>query len=119
MKDDSKLGIGVLSGVALMIIVGVSVFLFGENDQGNTGWEIISHQGGWYLSTMGLFAGAGLAMLYYGYKAYQKSQEAKSMIGPIIICFVFWCLTFGKGCTDKANDGVTGPKGRPTTQVSQ
>jgi hypothetical protein len=118
-KNDKKLGIIVVCVAVAMVIFAFVVFLTSKNDAGHTGWQVITYQGAWYLTTMAFFALLGVASLVGGWLWYKKTEdEPNKALGGAIVAAIFFSIAFGKGCTDTANDGVTGPKGRlPQTEV--
>lgn len=116
MNEDKKLNYILIGFVTVALIIAFLVFGFGKNDEGHTGFQVIFHQGAWYITTMVFFALIGAGGLYFAYKIYDTTQEMGKSIIALIVGLVFFVIAFGKGCTDKANDGVTGPGGRPVSE---
>lgn len=114
-KDNTDFLMKIVYVVGLaFVIIALLTFLVGKNDQGNSGGYIIFHQGAGYLLLMVVFALIAAGAIIYGLNAYKRTQETKSLLVPFIVAVVFIVIAFGKGCTDKANNGVTGPRGTPT-----
>ena len=104
----------VVAGLAVIIIVAIIAFL-GKGGTEVSGWQIITNQtfGEWFWM---LFASAIAGVIVWAYiKYYKKTQDAKGMVPFIVAFMLFVAIAFGKGCTDKANEGVTSGNGRPDT----
>jgi hypothetical protein len=99
--------------LSLMLLIAAGIFLFTPNEYGHTGAQIIFSQGFWYLFWMGVFVLIALIAVVAAVRIYRKTGNANKLGLPIFIAIVFLGIAFGKGCTDKANDGVTSPAGRP------
>lgn len=97
--------------VGIIILVALIAFLFtGEP----TGWQVIFNQGAAYILSMFFFFAISLVAIYAAYRVYNKNQETTlGFWAAIVVAVVFIAIAFGKGCTDKANSGVTGPGGAP------
>jgi len=98
--------------VSLFIVIATIVYL-SNSDGGSSGWQIVMNQTGneWFWM---IFASIVSGVVVWAYtKFYKKTQDTKSIV-PFAVAFaLFFSIAFGKGCTDKANGGVTSGKGRP------
>jgi hypothetical protein len=101
-------------GILAFIIIAIIAFA-GKDAEGHGGFQIIFNQGPLYIASMIFFALVAAGAAVFGISRYRKTQKTNSLVAPGIIMVIFLAIAFGKGCTDKANDGVTGPKGRPVT----
>jgi amino acid permease len=108
----------VLIGVAVMLVIGLIEFLT-NSDGGATGFEILANQTGseWTRLIFGTLAIGVVVFLYR--KFYEKKQDTRqeSLISLAVAIMLFAGIAFGKGCTDKANGGVTSGNGRPNKEV--
>lgn len=111
-STDKLWGLVTLAIVVLFLIVGVSAFM-GSDEGGISGWQTLKQEGsGFWISSIILSALSGVA-LFFGIKVYDKNRDVKMLKPFLLAIVVFMSIAFGKGCTDKANDGVTTEKGRP------
>lgn len=121
MKDnDSKWKWLTLATLVLLIVVGLSYFLFTKDSHEGaiTGWQAFQQMDasfwGWAI---GLTALAGASFFLFA-KIYDKVKDLGATRWMLIVGLIFLSIAWGKGCDVKSNDGVTSPKGRPTpTQI--
>jgi hypothetical protein len=108
LSDAQKL----IAAVALILLISVLVFLFNA-DGGYSGWQILKQEGAgfWIVAIISVVIIYFLANAMV--KRYEKTQEGGSTTAYLIAIAVFLAIAFGKGCTDKANGGVTTSQGRP------
>lgn len=117
-KQDKTMGRIVLGVAAAFVLFALLVFGFGKNDYGHTGFQIIFSQGTWYVITMLLFFALAVAAAYGAFRVYNREQDLTLGVYALaVVAIVFLSIAFGKGCTDKDNDGVTGPRGRPVVET--
>src|SRR5690242_6917159 len=111
-SEDKKWGWITLGIVVTFFIIAVSAFL-GKDEGGISGWQALGQQsaGFWVLASL-LSLGAGV-IVHFATKAIKKGSDSRITIPAFIVIGVFLSIAFGRACTDKANDGVTSPKGRP------
>lgn len=110
-----------LMTVVILLIIGifaiaVNEFLFTKDCQEClTGWTVLKQEGwnfwGWAL---GLSALSGVATYFIVKKV--KGDGGYGSISMLIPVLILLSIAFGKGCTDKANNGVTTEKGNPNPQ---
>lgn len=111
-STDKLWGLVTLAIVVLFLIIGISSFM-GSDEGGISGWQTLKQEGaGFWVSSIILSALSGIA-LFFGIKVYDKNRDVKMLKPFLLAIVVFMSIAFGKGCTDKANDGVTTAKGRP------
>lgn len=98
--------------LAVILIIAMIAFL-GRGGTVVSGWEILKNQTtGEWLRMIGFSVIAGVVVWAY-IRFYKKTQDGKGIFPFAIAFMVFVAIAFGKGCTDKANEGVTSGKGRP------
>lgn len=103
-----------VAALGAVILIALLVFGFGKNEWGHTGFEVVFHQGAWFLITMLFFFALAVAAAWYGWRVYSRTQEFFGVpLALAIVAIIFIGIAFGKGCDVKGSDGVTGPKGRP------
>lgn len=110
LKESGMLYVAI--GITVIIIIALIAFL-GKGGTAVSGWQIITNQtfGEWFWM---LFASAVAGAVVWAYiKFYKRTQDAKGMVPFVIALMLFIAIAFGKGCTDKANEGVTSGNGRP------
>lgn len=113
-KDNTNQLMNIVYIVAItFVIIAICTFLINK-DGGVSGWYVITHNGFGYIALMIFFSAVAAAAIVFGIKRYNKTQEGKSIIPYIVVAFIFLAIAFGKACTDKANNNVTGPGGAPT-----
>lgn len=101
-------------GVLAVILIIAAFAFFGKNshDDPTTGAQVIAHEGGgFWLGVVVCIIGAAAA-IFLGIKRYNKTQDGNSLTPWIAAALLFIGIAFGKGCTDKANQGVTTKYGR-------
>jgi hypothetical protein len=114
MKDNTnKLMTAVLVGIATIVVFSLAVFLGGKNAEGHSGFKIIANSGFWYIAELILFSAIAGGAVVLGIRQYRLKQDGKVLIPYILAFMLFISIAFGKACTDKSNDGVTSPGGRP------
>jgi hypothetical protein len=106
--------------VPLVFIIGVSVFLSSKDCYQQyciTGWEALNIQWPSFWIWISICTPLGIVAAWLAYKnasgsgkVGQKMQgKDGTTIGLIILALALLCGPWGKGCTDKANGGVTAP----------
>lgn len=114
MKDNVLMKIVALA-VLVMITVALFVFLFtkGVHEGAITGFQALDQQGtDFWIGAILFSVGAGVIT----YFALRKSKNLGGFglsLKWLIPVIVFVGIAWGKGCTDKDNDGVTAAGGRP------
>lgn len=109
-KKNKEMGYLVI-GLSIMIIAAFIHFLVNA-DGGLSGWQILKREGAAFwigILLAGVVAGG---LTKFAMLRYRKTQEGMSVIPIIVAIFIVIAIAFGKGCTDKANGGVTTEKGR-------
>lgn len=111
-KDNGNLIGGIF--LAVLLIVCVCIYLFSGNSAADptTGVDVLKAQGGGYFRSMIGWSVIGLVAAFIGWLLYHIKGRAGYLIIGIIVAIAFITVGVGKGCTDKANDGVTSPAGR-------
>ncbi len=114
---DEKPGTSFAIVASIILFIGVLIFLFTKDNAANpnsiTGWEVLGQQSFsfWlWAAFFSLLAGGVVAFLS---KYFRADGDSKSFGVAWIVIGAFLAIAWGKGCTDKANDGVTAPQGRP------
>jgi hypothetical protein len=113
-KDNTnQIMTAVTIGVAAIIVFALVVFLGGKNEEGHSGFQIVANSGFWYIFEMIIFSAIAGGAVVLGLRKYKDKQDGKVLIPYILGFILFVSIAFGKACTDKSNDGVTSPGGRP------
>ena len=111
-STDKKWAIPVI-GIVLLFIIIALVSFFGKDEGGISGLQALQQEGtSFWIWAIVLSALSGIVG-FFGLKAYDKEKDVKIMKPFALAIVIFLSIAFGKGCTDKANDGVTTEKGRP------
>lgn len=107
MKDNTsllmKIVIGFIGAVAVFALV---TFLAGG------GAQVLGHEGAGFWISLVLFVAFAVLAGWLGYRRYTRTQDGIDTVPYLIVVAILLGIAFGKGCTDKANDGVTTAKGR-------
>jgi hypothetical protein len=106
--SDDKLMKIVFLAIAAFLVIGLTIFLF-NRDGGASGAEVLGKEGGGFWFTAILFAAIGSGAVYL---AFNKFKTTQAKIISLIVAAICLAIAFGKGCTDKANGGVTTSEGR-------
>lgn len=104
--------LGVVIGITVVLIIAMVAFL-GKGGTEVSGWEILMNQtfNEWFWMVL---ASVIAGLIVYAYiRYYRKTQDTKGITAFAAGFMIFVAIAFGKGCTDKANEGVTSGKGRP------
>lgn len=111
MKDNTSLLMKIAAGFIVAVLVFALITFLASG-----GAEVLGNEGAGFWIGLILFVAFALFVAYLGYRRYTKSQEGTDTIPYLIIVAIFLGIAFGKGCTDKANDGVTTSQGRVTNK---
>jgi hypothetical protein len=105
--------------LAVMLIIAACEFLFVKGNNQYTGWQILGMQGAnFWITAVVCSVLAGLVAGYVVKKIKADDGDSRTTFVPgFIVIAAFLGIAFGKGCTDKANDGVGTEKGRPTQVI--
>ena len=113
---ENKVMAGVIVFVLAAIIFAVTQFLFtksGDYEGAITGVQALQQQTTeFWLNAIGWSVASGVA-LYFAVKKIKKMAGFGVPLTVLVPAIIFIAIAWGKGCTDKANDGVTSGKGRP------
>lgn len=110
---NNKTTAAMIAVVSVILLISGYTFFFDSDEGGITGWETLKQEGPNFWFGV-LFGSVGAAVvLHYLVKKVTKSGGVGVGYGSLIAVAIFLSIAFGKGCTDKANDGVTTEKGRP------
>jgi hypothetical protein len=101
---------------AFFLLIGMLIFLFTKDNAANphsiTGIQALGQQGLSFWLWAIVFTALASAVAIWAFKRF--ATEDSSSFGNFWIIFgIFLAIAWGKGCTDKATDGVTSSKGRP------
>lgn len=110
LKEVEMLWVAV--AITVFLIVAAIDFFFTKTG-GVNGWQIVFNQTAneWFWM---IFFSALAGGVVWGYtKFYNKKQDTKGYRPFAWAFIIFVSIAFGKGCTDKANGGVTSGNGRP------
>lgn len=97
----------------VILLISLREFLFTRDcPDCISGWETLGQQtGGFWLGAV-LSSLAIAAIVHFLVKKLKVSGGVGVGYGSLIAIAVLLSIAWGKGCTDKANDGVTSGKGR-------
>lgn len=112
---ENKVMFGVILVVAAMAIFAILTFLFTKDDHEGaiTGVQALKQQTTeFWIWAIALTIGAGV-LTHFVVKKVKANAGYGVSYNVLIPIIVFIAIAWGKGCTDKANDGVTAGKGRP------
>lgn len=91
--------------IPLIIIIGLLVFFFSQ-DNGISGGEAIAAQGGGFWVWVFICLGAGIYAVYRAIKMEQNADKRDGLIRVLFIVGVILIfIPWGKACTDKTNMG--------------
>lgn len=117
-KSTDKTIIAMIIFVSAVLIIGMSVFLFQKNcAECYTGWQILGMQGLNFWGSAIFFSVLGFGGIFFLVKKVINAGGAGVPLSWAIPIIIFFSIAFGKACTDKANNGVTSEKYKPTGPV--
>ena len=113
MFKDKPTAIMVIA-VGVMLLIALFDFLFTKDAADSfTGLRTLGQEGwNFWIWAIVLPIAAGV-LVYFGVRIYNKNAEPSTLKAFLIAAIAFLVIAFGKGCTDKANKGVTTENGRP------
>lgn len=110
---ENKLTAAMIAVVTVILLISGYTFFFDSDEGGITGWETLRQEGPNFWFGV-IFGSVGAAIVIrYVINRVTKSGGVGVGYSALIAAVIFLSIAFGKGCTDKANDGVTTEKGRP------
>jgi len=112
-QKDNRLMKIVFGFVAAAIVAAIAIFLFSRDPGGISGAETLGQEGASFWIWAVILTLASIASAVYGYRLFIKNQKPITIIVAAVVVVVLLAIAWGKGCTDKANDGVTTEHGRP------
>jgi hypothetical protein len=97
--------------VPVIIIAAAISFTFGKDGYGHgiTGAQALSYESGWFWFFVVLGILVAGALVYLALRNVRNEGKTSTTIVLIALAVVCFFGPFGKGCTDKANQGVTAP----------
>lgn len=113
-KKDSTMR-AVIIGLAVILLISFNVFLFTKDcAECYTGWQILGMKGVsfWIWAIVLTALAAGVVFLIV--RALRASGGVGISLNVLIPVVVFLSIAWGGVCTDKANNGVTTEKYKPT-----
>lgn len=110
---DEKPGTAFAIVAAAILFIGGGIFLFTKNDSKNpdsvTGLQVLGQQNfSFWLWAIVITAAIVVGIIAIN-KYLIKGGDSKAFGNWWIVMAIFIGVAWGKGCTDKANEGVTSP----------
>lgn len=117
-KNTDKTIIALIIFVSAVLIISLSVFLFQKDcAECYTGWQILGMQGLNFWGSAIFFTALAGGFTFFVVKKVINAGGVGVSLNWVIPIVVFISIAFGKACTDKANNGVTSEKFKPTGPV--
>jgi FtsH-binding integral membrane protein len=110
----TKTTIGLLAFALLVAVLFVTEFLLGKEEGGITGLQALGQQAASFWILLALAGVAAFFIVKFAIKKYNREGADSGFMHPALITAALLIgIASMKGCEDKANGGVTSPKGRP------
>ncbi len=104
----SNTGAGILS-VFTLAIIGICIFLFSKDDAGLTGIQTLRLESTAFWVCAVICFILSVVFIVLGIRSNNTTGGSGKTVALFIIAAALLFGPFGKGCTDKANKGVTAP----------
>jgi hypothetical protein len=117
-KNTDKTIIALIIFVSAVLLISILVFLTGKDcPECYTGWQILGMQGLNFWGNAIFFSVLGFGATFFVVKKVINAGGVGVSLNWVIPIIIFFSIAFGKACTDKANNGVTSEKFKPTGPV--
>lgn len=102
-------------GVTAIFVFAIIYFLAQRNcPECPTGWQVLGMNGINFWGSAVFFSLCGFAAIWFLVRKVFNSGGVGVSLAYVAPIIIFFSIAFGKACTDKATDGVTSEKFKPT-----